>query len=249
MPTTNTVLNPAESFPKISPANAPANRILAKSANVFDNTLRRPSVSIGLATTSNIPQIPDGISALAAAGLEEVRVMTVEELLEWANVFPPVVPAGRGYAVLVSKKGGESRLQGTTLHLYASDQVTRLVEEFLRTRFPDVFSQVIVHPIPKDDPAAANSLVGQATQWVREGTPAMIALHPQGMAGIRLPENHAPAFLIDPGTWEKVDQKALAATLVRQDKLLGLLLDLSSGSIGTVRFDDGREYYVLFASA
>lgn len=77
MPATNTVLNPAESFPKISPANAPANRILEKSASVFDRTSRLPSVSIGLPTASNIPRSWEAISAAGLEGGEAARAIAV----------------------------------------------------------------------------------------------------------------------------------------------------------------------------
>ncbi|MBI3318582.1 MAG: ATP-binding protein [Candidatus Omnitrophica bacterium] len=109
MPATNTAFNPTESFPNRSPANAPANRILEKSASVLDNTSRRPSVNTDFFTTSIVPH---SLNSDIAAGLEELErrmpawmreVMTPEEWMESIHRVHEIPPLYEGVAVLMDR--------------------------------------------------------------------------------------------------------------------------------------------------
>ncbi len=187
-----------------------------------------------------------GKAAIRSGGLEEVQITSLVGLLsEMDETFPVTVPAGVTHAFLLDKEAMDAKpasLEALTVDLYTHNSVSAGVLQVL----PASWQLGSIRTISEEDPRQAAAEMEMASGAVNAGKNVLVALDSRRREGLTLP--HALILLLDPATQDKLDRNVLAAFLGQKQVLLHFILDLTSGSVVTVRIE-GREYYAILATA
>ncbi|MBI1953957.1 MAG: GNAT family N-acetyltransferase [Candidatus Omnitrophica bacterium] len=214
----------------------------------IDTVIERAQALVSQRYGPEAEPIPGTPAGPPGAGLEEgVAVKAVEELEKEApELAAEVRAAGKTHAVLLPDEALEEALEELPEALfYGQESVLAgawaIVSDLLTFRGS--------WKLPSNDLDVSNRLLQEAAQQSTQGKTVVIALNPEEQAGLNLPSNHSLVLLVRPATWPSLlsQKRVLAACLAQTNKLTGLILDLTSGTIRKVEIS-GRQYYVILAT-